>query len=175
MSTFKQLQDDVLNYFGGQDAEIKDEIKRAINETMWDINAEVPRSIHLEKTETFTTTVGTTTVTDGLPSNFDHILSISILVDSEMTLDADTCILTDHYPRWERVITKGAISKIHDYLGFDDQLIQKAEAEYQLVLKRFRAWTNRNLDKSPNSTRVRGWKEKRFQTNPLVPSQFRRD
>ena len=232
MSTFKQLQDKLINFFGALDIEIKNEIKESINDTIWEINNENPRSIHLQESYNITLTQGSTTVTNGIPSDYDHILSIYLIVsgkknpplfflskqewnllrifdlsnttpshytiwdntllvapppdsaysgvvdyyqfDSELTNDGDTCKLTSKYPRWEYLLISGVKSKIYDYLGSDQQMIDKSFIKYQNNLKRFRAWTHRNLNGSPNATRIKGWKEIISNFNVLPPEQLRR-
>jgi len=216
VSDFRTLQDRVLNHFGYQDSEARDECKNRINETIDEIEAEIPRALHTQGTDTFTTTSGTSAVSSAFPSDYDHIHSVYLTVSgekqvplgflnrrqwnerrlfenegepthyniwdgvlylgpkpddtytgtidyykfsTELSGDTDTTLITDHYKRWEHAIFKGAKAKMYEYQGTDGQLIQKADIEYRRALNLFRAWVNRNLNKSPESSRIRGWKE----------------
>tara|TARA_R100001480_G_scaffold18283_2_gene27740 strand:+ start:19619 stop:20326 length:708 start_codon:yes stop_codon:yes gene_type:complete len=228
MSTFQQLQDSVANVFGVASSAYITEIKRAINETIFEIDDNNPQAEHLQASSTATTTVGTILVTDALASDYDHTLN-SYLIDptdskarfplefldrsrwneerlfdqpngvprfyniwsgayyigpppdkaytlthdyytfnTELTGNSDTTKITDTYPRWEKVILKGAIAKIHAFQRVDDQMIANSAQAYQFELSRFRAWVRRNYDRAQESTRIRGWKEHSFNRNPVL-------
>lgn len=233
MSTFQTIQNDVMNHFGASDTEFREEIKLAINDVIAEINDEVPQAQHTEKTATFTTTSGTSAVTSGVPSDFDHVCSIQ-LVDSNgkyqpplvylsradwhalrlydmdnsqpthynvwdgtlylapkpdsaytgyidyyiyeaaLSNDSDTCDLTDHYARWERLIRMGAIARGYQYLATDAQMINISEMKYREGIKRFRAWIRKVYKKSAEASRIKGWKESNYLTNPLLPRPLRR-
>lgn len=229
MSTFQELQNKISNVFGVSSSEYTDEIKRAINESIFEIDSELPMSPHLQATSTAaTTTVGTITVTSGIPSDFDHILNLYLTDPSDnesrfplifldrkrwneerlfdrdnsrpthyniwnatlqvgpppdqaypVTMDyfkystelsnpTDTTSITSSYPRWEHVIIKGAVAKIHRFQRTDNQMIVTTEADYRSSLARFKAWVRRNFDKAPEATRIRGWKENYNHRNPVL-------
>jgi hypothetical protein len=233
MSSFQEIQNDVMNHFGASDLEFRDEIKIAINDVIAEINDECPQAQHTEKTATFTTTLGTSAVTSGIPTDFDHLSSIYLIdsngkyqppliylsrtewqnnrlfdmdnsqpthynvwdgvlyvspkpdkaytgyidyyiYDSELTLDADTCDLTDHYSRWERVIRMGAIARGHQYLATDTQMINISEIKYREGIRRFRAWIRKKYPKSPEASRMKSWKEQQYRNSPLLPYPLRR-
>ncbi len=230
MSDFRTLQDRVLNHFGYQDSEARDEVKNAINEVIAEIESQIPRALHTQKSDTFTTTANTSAVPSAFPSNYDHVLSIFLTVDgtkqtplialtrqvwnerrlfdsagvpshyniwdgvlylgpkpdeaytghidyysfdTALSGDTDTSAITDHYSRWEHVIFKGAKAKIYEYQGTDAQLIQKSDIEYQRAINQFRAWINRNLNRTPEASRVRGWKEA-LRRHTRVPAVLQR-
>lgn len=230
MSTFLELKNKVIAKFGASDSEFLDELNRSLNATIAEINAENPEAPHLQSTSTFTCTVGTSAVTSGIPSDFDHQLNAYISVsgknsppltyksrkewnidrpyelgdsepkfyniwnntlylapkpdkaytgtldyysfDSELTNDTDTAKLTDRYPRWEHLIFKGTVAKMNEFLESDDRAIDRSRADYEFSTKRFRSWIRKNFDKSPESSRIKGWRERRPLL--LVPRQFRR-
>lgn len=233
MSSFQTIQNDVMNHFGANDTEFRDEIKLAINDVIAEINDEIPQAQHTEKTTTATTTVGVSALTGGVPADFDHISSIQLIdsngkymapliylsrtdwqnlrlydlgngmpthynvwdgvlylgpkpdaaysvsidyyiFEAALSADADTCDLTDHYARWERVIRMGAIARGYQYLASDSQMIQISELKYREGIKRFRAWIRKVYKKSPEASRIKGWKELQFRTNPLLPYALRR-
>lgn len=232
MSTFRQLQNKILNFFQGEDEELRTEVKDAINETIWEINSENPNSIHAQASSSITLTAGTSTVSSGVPSDFDRTLRLYIVVagenkrplvfldrsqwlserlfdlgnsvpthynifngvlyvgpppdsaysgtleyyktDSELSDNDDTGNLTSEYPRWERIILRGAKAKIHQYLASDSQMISLSSRDYEVAKARFKQWTRRNLDKSPESSRIKNWTEVKRRTNPLLPEQLRR-
>jgi len=227
MSTFQSLQNKVLDFFGAADAEMREEVKEAINDVIAEINDEVPYAKHTQATDTFTLTQGSTTVT-GIPaSDYDHVLRIYLTVlsraqapltyltysewnnrrlydlgndipthwtywnnvfyvgpppdsaysgtmdyykfDTALSADSDTGLLTDLYSRWERIIIEGAKARIHEYLATDEDMIQRANNKYQYGIRRFRSWTRRNLNKDPDATRVRNWKERRYNVATSSP------
>ena len=233
MSNFKALQDEVLEHFGLNDAEARDVVKKAINDSIWEMDAELPESPHQDGTKSITTTVGASLVTDGVPDDYDHIINIYLKdsdgkqkiplinvsrqqwnidrkfdlgngtpsdyniyngnlyiapvpdqaytgtieyyeYDTELVNDGDTCKLTDKYARWEHVIIKGAKAKVHAWQRTDQRMIELSLVKYANAITRFRAWIKRNINKSPNASRVRGWKEFTVKSTPLVPVQFRR-
>jgi len=79
--------------------------------------------------------------------------------ESEMVSDSDTSSIQDTYPRWERVIIQGVKAKMYEYFQDDQEMIDNSYKKFRYDLLRFRAWTRRNLNKSPVSTRMKGWKE----------------
>jgi len=232
MSTFLQLQNKVLNFFGASDQEMRDEVKEAINDVIAEINDENPHAQHTEETASITLTTGQSNITNGVPSDFGHIINLNLTVagkealplefmswiewnrlrpfdadngepivytrwknvlyvgpkpdsnyagtidyykiDSSLTNDTDTGLITDNYARWERLIIMGAKVKIHEYLQTDAQLIVKSDRDYQLAKKRFSAWIRRNFNRSQDASRIRNWKEIKTLTNPLIPIQLRR-
>ena len=230
MADFRTIQDDVLNHFGYQDSEARDEVKNRINDTIAEINSMLPRALHQEKTGSFTTTASQSNVTDGIPTDLDHVHSVYLTVSDDkqvpltnlnrrmwnemrlflseaepthyniwdgvlylgptpdkaytgnidyyaftatLTDDTDTSAITDHYARWEHVIFKGTKAKIYEYQGTDGQLIQKSDIEYRRALNEFRSWVNRNINRPPDASRVRGWKEAMFRRTQ-VDSVLRR-
>lgn len=86
MATFQQLQDKVLNHFGASDTEFRTEVKEAINDVIAEINDRVPRAVHLEATTTFTCTVGTSTVTSGVPSDLNYIQNIYLTANGKSSM-----------------------------------------------------------------------------------------
>jgi len=94
--------------------------------------------------------------------------------DTELTTNAQTCKLTDRYPRWEYVIIQGAVSKMQQYLATDERAIDRDLALYEQYKAQFRAWGRRNIDKRPESGRVKAWYEKKRRVNPLIPRELRR-
>lgn len=230
MSTFLQIKNKIITKFGANDSEFLDELNRALNDTITEINAENPESPHLQTTSTFTCTASTSAVTSGIPSDFDHQLNAYITVngkvqppliylsrkewnikrpyelgdsepkfyhiwnntlylgpkpdqgysgsldyysfDDTLVDDTDTCKLSDRYPRWELLIFKGTVAKMYEFLDSDDKAIDRSRADYEFTTKRFRSWIRKNFDKSPESSRIKCWKERRYTLK--VPKQFRR-
>jgi hypothetical protein len=83
MSTFLELKNKITTIFGANDQTFEDELERAINTSIAEINTETPESPHLQSTATFTTTVGASNVTSGIPSDFDHQLSLYLTVNGQ--------------------------------------------------------------------------------------------
>lgn len=79
MSTFIQLRASIQNLFGTNSVEYETEINRAINETIWEIDADNPQAPHLEGNATPTCTVGAILVTSGIPSDYDHMVNIYLI------------------------------------------------------------------------------------------------
>lgn len=83
-------------------------------------------------------------------------------VESAMTSDSATSSIQSTYPRWERLILQGTKAKLYEYFQDDQQMIESSYQKFRYDLMRFRAWTRRNLNKSPVSTRMKSWKESAF-------------
>jgi len=78
LSSFQEIQNKILNHFSGNDDELRTEVKNAINDVIAEINDTVPKAQHLEKTTTFTTTVGDSALTGVPSSDQSRILNIQL-------------------------------------------------------------------------------------------------
>lgn len=95
-------------------------------------------------------------------------------IDLRRTLDSDQVNITYDYSRWERLLLMGVRSRMHEYLQSDTQMINKSQLDYERGLRNFRRWTRRHFYRSPDSSRIRSWKEGYHLVSPRLPRQLRR-